>query len=246
MSRAKTFYSDSLVDAWKLGATQVSSAEGAGYVMVISAGVAWSGTADQRQTLDAAANASEAERPSGVADVLLPKTVHQSAAGHEDAIEAGLRVFGRARRMGKRLSGWTHTYFERLVGRFIDKAGRLTELKPDRLTAAIEKLNEWGRNSEASFYIHTDHHADKFRPLGSPCLQYVQFRAYGDRKLQLVALYRSHDYMNKALGNMMGLQRLGQFVAFQTEREYTGLSVVSLHPFSDGGKARLRSYVARV
>ena len=48
-----------------------------------------------------------------------------------------------------------------------------------------------------------------------------------------MGLYRAHDYVHKALGNFVGLNDLGRFVADKTGRTFTGADVVSLRPFID-------------
>ncbi len=245
MPAAKSYFAESLVQAWALGAKAVASGEGGGYIMVVSAGTSWSGTPAEQHKLVAAADKWHAEHPTTVAEMLLPQRVGLSNAQSQNAIDAGLKLFGRGRRRGLRFSGWTHTYFERMTGLWYNRFGAKSEIKPNRLLGVISKLNDWDRNAEAAFYIHTDLPTDTFRPRGGPCLQYVQFRAYGNKQLQIVGLYRAHDYTNKALGNMLGLQRLGQFVASRTGRTYTGVSVISLHPFCEG-KAKLIGFIKDV
>ena len=177
--------------------------------------------------------------------MLLPKVAHLSTENPGEAIEAGLKLLGRGRKRGLRFSTWSHTYFERMVGSWYDRFGARKEIKANRLLSAIRKMNEWDKNAEAAFYIHTDISSDNFRPRGSPCLQYIQFRAHGDHKLSVVGLYRAHDYTNKFLGNAIGLQRLGQFVAQHTGRQYDGLAIISLNPFCDN-KHQLKNLIANV
>lgn len=239
MPDATTISHASLIEAWRAAAKVVGGADGAPYVTVVSAGTAWAGTAIEVRQLDIVAQALGLERPSSVAEMLLPSVVHLSTENAPAALNRGLKLLGRGRRSGRRFSQWIHTYFERMVGVWQDRHGVQKEIKPNRLLGVIEKLNAWDKNAEAAFYIHTDLVTDNFRKMGSPCLQYVQFRAHGDKKLSVVALYRAHDYANKALGNLIGLQRLGEFVAKHTARTYDGLSVVSLNPFSNSGKGAL-------
>jgi len=50
--------------------------------------------------------------------------------------------------------------------------------------------------------------------MGFPCLSHLSFKLNEDRsKIILTALYRSQDYVQKALGNLRGLARLQSFVA---------------------------------
>jgi hypothetical protein len=61
-----------------------------------------------------------------------------------------------------------------------------------------------------------DPRADRTRPIGGPCLSHISFHLSPDRKLMLTALYRSHWYVQRALGNLFGLAHLQHFVASET------------------------------
>ena len=231
MEEAKSYHADSIIEAWRQTATAIASSTGTSYITVVTSGTGWKSSPANIRALDDAAEAVGAERPSAVANMLLPRIVQLSTENASEAIETGLKTLGRARKKGLRFSTWTHTYFERLVGAWYDRLGQRSQIKNNRLLGTIEKLNQWGQNAEAAFYIHTDLGSDPFRPLGSPCLQYVQFRAHPGQRLSIVGLYRAHDYTNKFLGNVVGLQILGEFVAKHTGRTFDGLGVISLHPF---------------
>lgn len=245
MERADVYHAPSIIDAWKQAAATVASPGGAKYVTIVGCGNAWQGDAVQCRALDQAAQQIGAERPTAVAGMLVPGHVKISTENPAHAIESGLRMLGRGRRRGLRFSTWTHTYFERLVGVWYDRFGGRSVIKPNRLLAVISKLNEWDKNAEAVFYVHTDITSDNYRPRGSPCLQYVQFRAHGDKMLSIIALYRAHDYTNKFLGNALGLKRLGEFVARHTNRTLDGMTIVSLHPFCEK-KQQLRNFINAV
>lgn len=64
---------------------------------------------------------------------------------------------------------------------------------------------------------------DRTRPIGGPCLSHISFHLGPDRKLMLTGLYRSHWYIQRALGNLFGLAHLLHFVASEV-----GLTVGSL------------------
>lgn len=52
------------------------------------------------------------------------------------------------------------------------------------------------------------------RLFGFPCLSHLSFKLNRDRtELHLTAIYRSHYYIQKALGNLLGLARLQAFMA---------------------------------
>ena len=54
---------------------------------------------------------------------------------------------------------------------------------------------------------------DSGRTMGGPCLSHLSFKLKDDHRLMLTALYRSHHYIHRALGNLYGLAWLQHFVA---------------------------------
>lgn len=244
-SQASAFYDGHLLNAWKASAGHLANHASGDYVLVTSFGTDWNCNNQDVRRIDSVAKESGFEAPSSVASMLCPKPVMQAAGTASDAIDAGQRTYGRGRRLGLRFSGWRHTYFERISGAWYDRKGTKNIIKENRLLQAIEKLNSWSKNSEAALYLHTDMSSDTFRPRGSPCLQYVQIRSYGDKLISLAALYRSHDYSNKALGNFVVLYTLGCFIAAQTGRNFVGCDVISLNPFV-GVKSKTNDFIQRI
>lgn len=243
--QACAFHDGHLLNAWKAAATHLANHATDDYVLVTSFGTDWNCDNSDVRRIDGAARDIGFEAPSSVASMLCPKSVMQVAGTATDAIDAGQKTYGRGRSLGLRFSGWRHTYFERISGAWYDRKGAKNIIKENRLLQAIEKLNSWQKNSEAALYLHTDASSDTFRPRGSPCLQYVQIRSYGDKLISLAALYRSHDYSNKALGNFVGLHTLGCFIAAHTGRSFVGCDVISLNPFVDV-KSRTNEFIQRV
>lgn len=233
MEPAETCSGVSIVEAWSRAAQIVLAPAPTPYVLTVTSGIGWPAASHEIWKLDAAAKSVGAEKPSTVAEMLLPGAAKQSTGNAAEAIEAGLRMLGRGRRKGLTFSGWGHTYFERLVGAFYDRNEVKNTFGQNRLLGVITKLNDWGANAEAVFYIHTNLPGDNFRKRGSPCLQYVQFRAHAGMRLSIVGLYRAHDYTNKFLGNALGIQSVAQFVARHTGRQYDGQTIISLHPFCE-------------
>ncbi len=58
-----------------------------------------------------------------------------------------------------------------------------------------------------------DSESDSTRTLNQPCLSHLSFRLRTPDSLMLTALYRSHYYVQKTLGNLLGLAQLHFFVA---------------------------------
>jgi hypothetical protein len=56
---------------------------------------------------------------------------------------------------------------------------------------------------------------DRDNTIGGPCLSHLSFKLKHDHRLMLTAFYRSHYYLQRALGNLFGLAWLQDFVAHQ-------------------------------
>jgi hypothetical protein len=231
-----------IIDAWVRAASAVAANGFAHDHITVVAENEWPESSTSLRALDEEANAVGTERPSSVANVLCPRLLLTAGGGTQAKISRAWDFFGRGRQAGVHLSGWRDTYFERLTGHRATARGHYEQFKEDRLLSIINKIRLWDRNVASSLYAHTDIPGDTLRTRGSPCLQYVQFRVFDQDKIGITGLYRSHDYLSKALGNMIGLQRLAKFVAQETGRQFGQVTVISLVPIAQGGKGKLRNY----
>jgi hypothetical protein len=68
---------------------------------------------------------------------------------------------------------------------------------------------------------------DRTRPIGGPCLSHLTFKLDPDHRLNLTALYRSHYYVQRALGNLFGLAHLQHFVAQEAKLKIGILNCIS-------------------
>jgi hypothetical protein len=87
-------------------------------------------------------------------------------------------------------------------------------------------------------------------PYGGQCLSFLSFKLLpGDPKtVALTAFYRNHYYIEKLLGNLIGLGQLMSFVASETGQNVGPLTVISSHavidlPGKNGGKSSTRADV---
>jgi hypothetical protein len=78
---------------------------------------------------------------------------------------------------------------------------------------------------------------DQGRRRGGPCLSHLSFKL-DDGRVHLTAIYRSHDYRYKALGNLLGLARLQACVAKEVEAELGTLVVHSTYAYTDTRRGR--------
>ena len=79
---------------------------------------------------------------------------------------------------------------------------------------------------------------------GLPCLSHVSFKLIDRQHVNMTAIYRSHHYCSRGLGNLLGLSQLLSFVAKEAGLQPGALTCISTHAELDvtewGGKARAR------
>lgn len=78
---------------------------------------------------------------------------------------------------------------------------------------------------------------DQARRRGLPCLSHLSFKLYND-SVHLAAIYRSHDYRYKVLGNLLGLARLQACVAKEVGVGIGSLVVHSTYAYLDPAKGK--------
>jgi len=133
-------------------------------------------------------------------------------------------VLPKVRKMNK----WSGYYFERMID-FPTANGKSI----DQLSEIIKRLNDPKINSlnkhELSLF-DPERDVDN-SPYGRQCLSYLSFKltSGAEKKLNLTALYRNQYYMEKLLGNLIGLGRLMEFVAAESQISVGSLTVISTH-----------------
>ena len=132
-------------------------------------------------------------------------------------------------RTNKRWSGY---YFERMTR--MPVAGSVQPL--DQLSRAIGRINDKNNTSLNKHEISLfDPNRDVTgSPYGGQCLSFLSFHLKSDgpnvaKTLLLTAQYRNHFYVEKLLGNLIGLGRLMAFVAAETGTKVGALTVISTH-----------------
>lgn len=66
-----------------------------------------------------------------------------------------------------------------------------------------------------------------------PCLSHLSFKLTDHTQVDLTAIYRSHYYCERALGNLIGLSQLLQFVATESNLTPGTLTCISTHAVLD-------------
>ena len=134
------------------------------------------------------------------------------------------RVLPKVRR-GERWSGF---YFERMIA-FPVPAGEA----PNQLWSIIERMRDAAVRSRNRFELSLfDPARDVDNSVyGGQCLSFLSFKIIpgNPRTLTLTAQYRNHFYIEKLLGNLIGLGRLMSFVAAEAGLSVGPLTVLSTH-----------------
>jgi thymidylate synthase len=232
---ASTVSGDTAVEAWK-AASHVVLAGGRGGIRNLITEVETPTVLDPAwlQKYDPL-SVGAGDRLSVVAKVLFPPSRPYHGETRDQYYSRWAAVLQRARKTGKLHSSWGSTYFERLLS---------IGGSDNQIERAIHVLSSWPRR-EAAIVAHLSApHLDKLKPIGSPCLQFVELLWGTDDVIDLVAVYRNHDYLNKALGNFIGLGRLLDFIAKESDKSPGKVVCHSVHAYCDS-PPKLRALVAR-
>lgn len=140
------------------------------------------------------------------------------------------------------------TYFERMIARvnddgtFMMKGNR--RLNPlDVLIDKLKRRVEKKANTTTHYELSIDDIAleiETYNPMldgiyqvGGPCLSHVSFKIDRENVLRLTAFYRSHWYVERALGNLIGLARLQWFVASASGAKVGSLTIIAAEAVLD-------------
>jgi hypothetical protein len=145
------------------------------------------------------------------------------------------KVLPKVRRNGR----WSGYYFERMMA-YPAPQGAPT----NQIWDIVERIRDGHVKALNKFELSL---FDPFRDVdlsnyGGQCLSFLSFKLEpGDHKrLALTAMYRNHYYIEKLLGNLIGLGRLMAFIAKEGGIEVGALTVISTHAEIDkpGGSHR--------
>lgn len=125
-----------------------------------------------------------------------------------------------------------------------------------QLQTLIDNLNTYGPQTDRlqpyyNMYELTLFHPEKDarKPLGRQCLSFIEVKPEVRESgvvLHLTALYRSHYYVARTLGNLVGLGRLLRFIAMETGCQVGTLTVHSTHAEIDRGVTNAKKMLHRM
>lgn len=131
------------------------------------------------------------------------------------------------RRYGKKF-GWG-SYFKRMTCYpMSNENGGITNI--NQLAELIQMLNQRARTYKAAYTILIQIPGiDSRRIMGGPCLNYIALQLESSLVLNALAVYRNHDFIQRAYGNYLGLGCLMEFLCDQTGYSMGRLNCLSSH-----------------
>lgn len=128
-------------------------------------------------------------------------------------------------------------YFERMINyqakdRVINPLAELIQKLKDGISEEkklYRNIYELGIYDPALDIRIYDPVRDANRSMNRQCLSFLSFKLDREMRLGLTAVYRNHFYIARLLGNMIGLGRLLEFVATESDTNIGSLTIVSTH-----------------
>jgi len=222
----------SCVDAWRAACQHVVGKSGHDSNLIVVISDPQQFDSQWLQRFNPAAVRHGADRIRDVINTIFPQKTLRNSANRRDFYLRYERAHSRSRQ--KR---WG-TYFLRMINFGVTRENQLENI--------IDALTRWKNNPQAALTIHlSSPETDSLRPLGAPCLHFAELLCPTKDTLELVAVYRNHDYFNKVLGNFIGLSRLLAFVAAETGRRPTRIVCHSVRAYFEASKQDMLALLAR-
>jgi thymidylate synthase len=164
-------------------------------------------------------------KPNHVAHTIFP-VFYKEGMTRDVLYRQYIRWYKLSRKMEHK--GWG-TYFDRMIRyEFTEKT------HTDQLGRIIDNINNRTRNYGASHVMVIPYpHRDVNKQMGAPCLNYITVQVeYADvsreqKLVNLLAVYRNHDFLERAYGNYWGLCNLLKYIAYETNSQIGTLTSVS-------------------
>ena len=139
---------------------------------------------------------------------------------------------------------WSGYYFERMI--HVPRVGGDPINQLWEIVGRIKDPSVKANNKFELSLFDPDRDVDD-SPYGGQCLSFLSFKLLpGPQKtLTLTAMYRNHFYVEKLLGNLIGLGRLMEFVAHEAGLKVGSLTVISTHAEIDRPKTKVGGQTTR-
>jgi len=173
-----------------------------------------------------------------VAYTIFPHKLYETKGNYRKLFDSYNRHNGLFERIQNRKPGWG-SYFRRMT--YYETSSGKNENQLKNIILAIKTR---GNISTAAYAIIIQKPGgEMIRPLGGPCLNYiaVQLEPGNPVQLGLLAVYRNHDFLERAYGNYWGLCNLTSFIAEETGATCGPLTCISSQAYVKGNKTALRN-----
>lgn len=163
-----------------------------------------------------------------VANTIFPSRIYKKF-GHPDFFQHASDVQSRLKYPG----AWGN-YFQRLCDG--KNSGEIPlETIVSKMTKQLKSSSTFGNVYEWSAPLY-DPSLDCNRILPQPCMSHISFKLVDKKLLRLSVMYRSHYYISKLLGNLVGLRDLQAFICKEVGIEMGPLTIFSSYAKFDTGK----------
>lgn len=121
---------------------------------------------------------------------------------------------------------WSGYYFERMTCVPTHSGAQINQL-----WSIVERMRNNRSLNKFEVSLFDAERDTNDSPYGGQCLSFLSFKLLpgSPKTLTLTAMYRNHYYIEKLLGNLVGLGRLMAFVAQETGSKIGSLTVISTH-----------------
>lgn len=193
-------------------------------------------TIEIRHIVDRFLEKSHKPKCDTVANTIFPESLWNPEATREQLYSRYSNLMPRLRRICPLNAN--DTYFERLIN-FRSKEERNNEREgTNQLEHIINTVNTANNHRHsaliAAIFNPDCDHNDARRHI-FPCMHEVTFELLEDKGLGITGIYATQYYFSKAYGNLLGLYRLGRFMAHALDRRLLRVtcmtSLAKLDPF---------------
>lgn len=171
-----------------------------------------------------------------IINTIFPYKLAAHYNNRADFYDAYKRIYNRSRLLRNQKWG---TYFYRMINFPYPDRNIVGE---NQLENAINALNGGSRaRNYITLHFTCVNIESNVRPIGAPCLQFAEVIKGENNTLNLVAIYRNHDYFYKAFGNFIGLSYLLFYICTETGKQPGNLIIHSTHAYLETSKRNLRN-----
>jgi thymidylate synthase len=168
-----------------------------------------------------------------VANTIFPASLWRPNRPRQELFDRYLRLIPSIRQHSANRYG---TYFERLI-QFPGPQGQPINQLEHIVTSWHAGVRRRTALQASIFAPHVDHTRQRRR--GFPCLHQVAFFPT-QGALKIVGIYTTQYLIERALGNWLGLQRLGEFMAAELGLTLTHVQCIAATEIVDAPKRELR------